>query len=102
MKTKTKFWAMIATVLLAVFIFIGMASCENTAKQQVEVNNSNFNVELLFEVDGVKVYRFKDAGYSRYFTTPSGTVSWDEKHGKTNVSMEVEGLTLDSTVNENN
>lgn len=96
MKTKTKFWAIVSAVLLAVFIFIGITGCENTAKQQVEVNNSNFNVELLFEVDGVKVYRFKDAGYNRYFTTPSGTVSWDEKHGKTSVPMSVEGLTLDS------
>lgn len=96
MKTKTKVWAMIATVLLAIFIFIGISSCDNDAKQRVKVDNSNFNVELLFEIDGVKVYRFKDAGYSRYFTTPSGNVSWEEKHGKTNVPMEVEGIQTDS------
>lgn len=34
--------------------------------------NDNFNVEFLFEVDGVKVYRFEDRGKSIYFTNTNG------------------------------
>jgi hypothetical protein len=34
-----------------------------------------FEVEYLFEKDGVKVYRFEDGGRYHYFTTKGETIS---------------------------
>jgi len=67
------------TLIIAVLFMVG---CNKSAKQTVETDNSSFKVELLFEVDGCKVYRFVDGGRSRYFTTCSGGTSWSESHGK--------------------
>lgn len=71
--------SMVAITLLAVFF---LSSCEKEAKEKVLTNNPSFNLELLFEVDGCKVYRFVDGGRSRYFTTCQGSVSWNEDDGK--------------------
>ena len=74
--------SMVIITLLSVFF---LSSCEKVA-----TNNALFNVELLFEVDGCKVYRFQDGGRSRYFSTCQGSVSWNENHGKNNnVDMEI-------------
>lgn len=56
-------------------------SCRRESTEVVETNNKNFNVELLFEVDGCKVYRFWDGGY-KYFTTCNGSINWgtNDKH----------------------
>jgi hypothetical protein len=56
-------------------------SCKREPTEVVKTNNTNFNVELLFEVDGCKVYRFWDGGY-KYFTTCNGSVNWKtgDKH----------------------
>lgn len=79
--------SMVAITLLAVFF---LSSCEKEAKEKLSTNNASFNVELLFEIDGCKVYRFKDMSTNRYFTTCQGSVSWNENHGKNNnVDMEV-------------
>jgi|LakMenEpi03Aug12_release.lakeMendotaPanAssembly.Ray.scaffolds.fasta_scaffold557286_2 hypothetical protein len=62
-------------LLLIALIF---ASCKREAQKQVQSTNSNFNVELLFEVDGCKVYRFRDGENYKYFTNCKGSVSWDD------------------------
>lgn len=56
-------------------------SCKREPTEVVKTNNTNFNIELLFEVDGCKVYRFWDDGY-KYFTTCNGSVNWktNDKH----------------------
>lgn len=59
-----------------ILIALIFASCKREAQQQVQSTNSNFQVELLFEADGCKIYRFFDGGYYRYFTTCKGSVSW--------------------------
>lgn len=64
-----------------------MFSCKNEAKETVQTSNNNFHVELLFEVEGCKVYRFQDYG-SKYFVT-NGSINWSETHGK-NHHVEVE------------
>lgn len=40
--------------------------------------NKNFSPVFLFEVDGVRVYRFYDAGNYIYFTNTTGRVSYTE------------------------
>ena len=60
-----------------------MSSCEKEAKEKVVSNNENFNVELLFEVDGCKVYRFMDGIHPRYFSNCKGNINYTEISGKT-------------------
>lgn len=71
-------------LILIALIFAG---CEDKRKPQENVKSSNetYQVELLFEVDGCKVYRFMDCSEVRYFTTCKGAVSWSttEPSGKT-------------------
>lgn len=35
--------------------------------------HADFNVTYLFEIEGVKIYRFTDSGYARYFAIGNGT-----------------------------
>ena len=71
-------------LILIALIFAGCGQ-ESQPQKEVETTNETYQVELLFEVDGCKVYRFLDGGYYRYFTTCKGAVSWSttEPSGKT-------------------
>lgn len=71
-------------LLLIALIFAG---CKREAEKQVESTNQHFKVELLFEVDGCKVYRFHDMGGSKYFTTCKGSISWETQEGKHNIQQ---------------
>jgi hypothetical protein len=69
-------------------LFIGLVSvlslsCQREGIEELKTDNSNYEVELLFEVDGCKIYRFWDNGY-KYFTTCNGSVinRTNEKHPK--------------------
>lgn len=64
-------------------LLIGFGGCKEQAIEVVE-SKGNVNVELLFEIDGCKVYRFYDGGY-KYFSNCNGVTSWDETRttGKT-------------------
>jgi len=69
-------------IIIALFVITVLTSCKKDAKEKVVTNNKSFDVELLFEVDGCKVYRFEDQGRPRYFTTCQGSISWSESNGK--------------------
>lgn len=43
-----------------------------------ETDNSDVNVDLLFEHEGVKVYRFVDNGRYVYYSDARGSVEWTE------------------------
>ena len=68
-----------------------LLSCSNDPIEKISSNNSSFDVYLLFEVDGCKVYRFTDGGRDRYFTNCQGSIGWNESHGKNNnVDVEIQ------------
>jgi hypothetical protein len=48
-------------------LLLALAACNNDAVGVAQTNNNNVVVELLFENDGCRVYRFSDAGYNRYY-----------------------------------
>lgn len=73
-------------IFLSLLFVVG---CEKPAQSLNNTSNPNFQVEFLFEHDGVKVYRFTDQGSPRYFVDARGQVTWSEKHGKTTVKMEI-------------
>lgn len=65
-------------IFLFAFIFsMFLSSCEKTGSPvQTDGAKHDFDVKFLFEVEGVKVYRFFDAGDYIYFTNTSGTTSY--------------------------
>lgn len=73
-------------LLILALICTFISSCAKTAQEEVTTNNRNFKVELLFEVDGCKVYRFIDNGY-RYFSNCSGEIYW--KEGKNQIDVNI-------------
>ena len=64
------------------FLLICLVSCLEKPVSTSKTNNENIKVELLFEHDGCKVYRFNDGDY-RYYAVCSGqaTTNWDEDCG---------------------
>lgn len=64
----------IILLLLSIFLISG---CEDSGEPRpVHAANKgeNYDVRLLFEVDGVKVYRFYDGSGYVYFTNTNGLV----------------------------
>lgn len=67
-------------------LVIVLASCNGDSIEQNQ--KGDFKIELLFEHEGVKVYRFYDGGYYRYYTNRGG-MQWEEKHGKTTTYQQI-------------
>lgn len=72
--------------ILIAILSVSLTSCLKDG-QSIEVSeqSDNYNPKFLFEVDGVKVYRFVDGGEAVYFTNSAGLVEWEktESNGKT-------------------
>ena len=68
------------TIILAAAL-LSLAACRKREQSVEATTNSNFNLELLFEKDGCKVYRFYDQRWV-YYTTCDGSVQYEQKHGK--------------------
>jgi hypothetical protein len=80
---------------LAIYIvLIGLGAmlfgaCSNDPMSKERLGKDDgFEVEFLFEKDGVKVYRFFDVGRYHYFTTGGETISV-KTEGKTTYSENV-------------
>jgi hypothetical protein len=81
--------------LLLIFTAVLLAGCfgEN-AVETAKTNNPNFEIDKLFTKDGCDIYRFRDAGYNRYFVNCANnqaSISWNESCGKgctNNVSVQ--------------
>jgi len=60
-------------LLILLICIIGLLGCQKDAQQTfVSKSNPNFKPELLFEIDGYKVYRFYD-DRTVYFVIPEGS-----------------------------
>lgn len=68
------------TLFLLALCAVALTGCEKqTVKTPTSVNQNtskDYEVTLLFEVDGIKVYRFYD-GRAVYFTNANGKTSYD-------------------------
>jgi hypothetical protein len=58
-------------------------SIEHTGK------DDKFQIEYLFEKDGIKMYRFMDGSHYHYFTTNGETMS-EQQNGKTTYEERIE------------
>ena len=78
--------------VLLVLVVLVLSSCakDGVSVQGVAVpSGADFEVSFLFEVDGCKVYRFRDAGHFRYFSTGNGRFQGQKQiqsSGKTTTS----------------
>lgn len=78
--------------LIGLLVLVLLISCSKDPVSTNKTNNSEINIELLFEHDGCKVYRFYDAGYRQYFvkcdssSTQQTMRSWYQSTGKTGVT----------------
>ena len=92
---KLKSTIMLGAVIVGSGALLGITGCKpsgwspKSAQADTKTSNTNFDVELLFVNDGVKVYRFYDAGRYRYYTDARGSVQWSEQSGKTTTTQEI-------------
>ncbi len=71
-------------ILIYLCLILSVSGCGG--KPINVTSKGDFEVEYLFEQDGIKVYRFIDYGHMRYFTT-RGDTFWSEESGKRNVPV---------------
>ena len=84
-------------IILSTFAAIGisaviLAGCYAPPQAINASSNSQVPVELLFEHDGIKVYRFYDAGHAIYFTDTRGQTVRNRSNGKTTTYQQVENV----------
>ncbi len=65
-------------VLILTSLFL-ITSCVNDPLRKEHTNNYNFEVEFLFEYDGIKVYRFYDCGHYHWFTSKNECINTQKK-----------------------
>lgn len=61
--------------MIAIATAILFSACSCNGGSDIAVKKNPYEVYFLFEKDGVKVYRFYDMGYYRYFTNRNETIS---------------------------
>lgn len=81
------------SILIVVLILIVITSCAKESKSSIK--DGEFVIELLFEHDNCKVYRFKDGGRFIYWSNCSGNTRthYTNTNGKTTVTNVVESFT---------
>ena len=60
--------------IIAIALLLTLTSCYNDP-QSITHEGNDITVEYLFTKDSVKVYRFRDGGYTHYFTTRGETIT---------------------------
>ena len=71
-----------------------LTGCYKDPQSSTTVGNG-FQVEFLFEKDGIKVYRFFDGGHYHYFTTTGETIN-TQHSGKTKYDENIENKSTDN------
>lgn len=66
-------------ILLLLVGLLGFASCNKQA--QTKERNGDFELQLLFEKDGCKMYRFYDARWV-YWSNCRGSIEYSYRSGK--------------------
>jgi hypothetical protein len=66
-------------VIIGLFVVSLLVACTKDAKRTDATDNTSFEVGLLFEHEGCRVYRFYDSGTHIYYTS-CGDVQWDKHY----------------------
>lgn len=63
-------------VIIAILLSVVFVGCTKPGHSVIPNDNrADFEIEYLFECDGIKIYRFYDSGCYRYFTTGNGRMT---------------------------
>ena len=65
-------------IFIGLFVLICVSCAEQGTYVPSENAKADFDIEFLFECDGVKIYRFYDKGRARYFATGNGRMTCSE------------------------
>lgn len=78
---------------LIIIALLLLTSCAKQAKQATQ--EGNFVIELLFEKDGCKMYRFYDAGRYIYWSNCEGKTQYkkNQNTGKSQYTKKIESIT---------
>lgn len=79
---------LITIIGLVLTVFISFRG--KPAISETEVNH--IKVQLLFENDGIKMYRFTDGSRTIYYSDARGLTSWEERSGKSTIRRQVETI----------
>jgi hypothetical protein len=71
----------VGVLSIALLGSVVLSGCAKDPISTERSNNSQIEVELLFEKDGVKLYRFTDEGRYIYYTDARGRTEWTTAHG---------------------
>ena len=66
-----------------------LAGCKKAPQSEALSSNPEIRVGLLFEHEGVRVYRFYDEGRAIYYTDARGKTEWHRSNGKVATHHEV-------------
>lgn len=62
-------------ILFLLLVVLSLVSCAKNGKSVSTHSMDDYNVQFLFECDGVKIYRFGDCGRYRYFAVGNGKMT---------------------------
>jgi hypothetical protein len=76
--------------ILLVLTFVSLIGCRtNSISVEQTGKDNSITIEFLFKKDGLKMYRFYDAGHYHYFTT-KGDVITTQNMGKVSYEETIE------------
>lgn len=90
MKYKFTFNYLTISFTSLLLVLVLLSSCKGDSKESIQ--NGDFKIEFLFEMDGCKVYRFKDGTRYVYWSNCSGNIQSRHYQGKSGY-VNVETLT---------
>lgn len=79
-------------LLVVISLLLVLAACDTEPVSQSKTTNDKIKVDLLFEHEGCKVYRFVDTSAPIYYVhclTGTTQASWYETTGKTSTLKSV-------------
>jgi hypothetical protein len=85
----------LAFIALALLVALALGSCAREPLATKSTENPNFDVAILFDFDGVRMYRFYDDGHFVYFAKKldnNVSTSWQQSEGKTSYFAKVETI----------
>ena len=84
--------------LIALFGSLLLTACRAEPTEVAQTNNSEIKLELLFEHEGHKMYRFYDGQRAVYWSTAPGRTYYEIKNKNSNIK--VDAITEDSVAGQ--
>jgi hypothetical protein len=88
--------SLVGVVLAICIACVCISGCDGRTIEQKELGQKSCVPILITEKDGVRVYKVRDntgvSGRDVYFSVPAGDTHWEEKHGKSTVPMQTNGV----------